>query len=86
MGETHILARLLWTYFPWNWEFDSALSKLRNLGGGGLTPPRYTTGSTPSCMEGNTQYTALTSLKNQEHWFPNVLSSNKMLERVKLQN
>jgi hypothetical protein len=23
-------------YFPQNWEFGSALSKLRNLGGGGL--------------------------------------------------
>jgi hypothetical protein len=29
-------------YFPRNWEFSSALSKLRNFGGGGLnTPPRY---------------------------------------------
>jgi hypothetical protein len=29
MSETHILIRLLWMYFPWNWEFGSALSKLR---------------------------------------------------------
>jgi hypothetical protein len=26
-------------YFPWNWEFGSALSKLRNFGGRGLNPP-----------------------------------------------
>ena len=26
-------------YFPRNWEFGSALSKLRNFGGGGWTPP-----------------------------------------------
>jgi hypothetical protein len=26
-------------YFPRNWEFGSALSKLRNFGGGGLNPP-----------------------------------------------
>jgi hypothetical protein len=35
-------------YFPWNWEFGSALSKLQNFGGGGLKPPtphpRYATG------------------------------------------
>jgi hypothetical protein len=33
-------------YFPRNWEFGSAVSKLRNLGeGGGLNPnpPRYAT-------------------------------------------
>jgi len=37
--------------------------------------------STPSCMKGITQYTALTSLKSQEHWFPNVFSSNKMSKK-----
>jgi hypothetical protein len=26
MNETHILISLLWMYFPWNWEFGSALS------------------------------------------------------------
>jgi hypothetical protein len=26
-------------YFPWNWEFGSALSKLQNFGGGGVEPP-----------------------------------------------
>jgi hypothetical protein len=37
-------------YFPWNWEFGSDLSKVRNFGGGGEgglnppTPPRYATG------------------------------------------
>jgi hypothetical protein len=35
MSETHILIRLLRMYFPWNWEFGSAFSKLRNFGGGG---------------------------------------------------
>jgi hypothetical protein len=34
-SETRVLIRLLRMYFPWNWEFDSALSKLRNFGGGG---------------------------------------------------
>jgi hypothetical protein len=39
--------RLLWmySYFPRNWEFGSALSKLQNFGGGSLTaqicPPQY---------------------------------------------
>jgi hypothetical protein len=36
--------------FPRNWEFGSALSKLRNLGGGGIEhpqPPRYATGRGP---------------------------------------
>jgi hypothetical protein len=42
MSETRILIRLLWMYFPRNWEFGSASSKLRNFGGSGggvLTPP-----------------------------------------------
>jgi hypothetical protein len=30
-------------YFPRNWEFDSALSKLRNFGGGVKLPSRYAT-------------------------------------------
>jgi hypothetical protein len=46
MNETHILIRLLWTYIPRNWEFGSALAKLRNFGEG-LNPtnptPRYAT-------------------------------------------
>jgi hypothetical protein len=33
MSENHILIRLLWMYFPQNWEFGSALSKLRDLWG-----------------------------------------------------
>jgi hypothetical protein len=32
MSKTRILIRLLRVYFPWNWEFGSALSKLRNFG------------------------------------------------------
>jgi hypothetical protein len=32
-SETHILIRLLPMYFPQNWEFGSAFSKLRNFGG-----------------------------------------------------
>ena len=47
MSESSILVRLLRMYFPRNWEFGSALSKLRNCGGGGWTPqpppPRYAT-------------------------------------------
>ena len=39
-------------YFPRNWEFRSALSKLRNFGGGGFEhpkpPPRYATDHKPS--------------------------------------
>jgi hypothetical protein len=31
MSETRILIRLLRMYFPRNWEFGSALSKLRNF-------------------------------------------------------
>jgi hypothetical protein len=38
MSETCILIRLLRMCFPWNWEFGSALSKLRNFGEGGLNP------------------------------------------------
>jgi hypothetical protein len=38
VNETHILTRLLPMYFPRNWEFDSALSKLLNFGGGGGVP------------------------------------------------
>jgi hypothetical protein len=34
MSETHIPIRLLRMYFPRNWEFSSALSKLQNFGGG----------------------------------------------------
>jgi hypothetical protein len=33
ISKTRILIRLLWLYFPRNWEFGSALSKLRNFGG-----------------------------------------------------
>jgi hypothetical protein len=39
MSETRILIRLFRMYFPRNWEFGSALSKLRNFGEGGLNPP-----------------------------------------------
>jgi hypothetical protein len=34
MNETHILVRLLRMYIPRNWEFGSALAKLRNFEGG----------------------------------------------------
>jgi hypothetical protein len=33
MSEIHVLITLLHMYFPWNWEFSSALSKLQNFGG-----------------------------------------------------
>jgi hypothetical protein len=39
MNETHILIRLLWMYISQNWEFGSALAKLRNFGGG-FEPPK----------------------------------------------
>jgi hypothetical protein len=39
MSEIRILIRLLRVYFPRNWEFGSALSKLRNFGGRGFEPP-----------------------------------------------
>ena len=48
MSESRIPVRLLRMYFPRNWEFRSALSKLRNFGGGLNTPtppPRYATDS-----------------------------------------
>jgi hypothetical protein len=43
MNETHILIRLLrmYSYIPRNWEFGSALAKLRNFGGReGVEPPK----------------------------------------------
>jgi hypothetical protein len=48
MGKTRIVIRLLRMYIPRNWEFGSALAKLRNFGEGlgGLNssnPPRYAT-------------------------------------------
>jgi hypothetical protein len=36
MSETRILIRLLWMYFPQNWEFGAALSELQNFRGGGV--------------------------------------------------
>jgi hypothetical protein len=49
MNEAHILIRLLWMYIPRNWEFGSALAKLRNFEGGlnpsTPSPLRYTTAS-----------------------------------------
>jgi hypothetical protein len=40
INETHILIRLLQMYIPRNWEFGSALTKLRIFGGWGvLNPP-----------------------------------------------
>jgi hypothetical protein len=32
-------------YFPWNWKFGSALSKLRNFGRGGFNPPTLPLGT-----------------------------------------
>jgi hypothetical protein len=39
MNETYNLIRLLQMYIPQNWEFGSALAKLRNFGGGGGVEP-----------------------------------------------
>jgi hypothetical protein len=39
-GSTSSKFRDVWMYFPWTWEFGSALSKLRNCGGGGFEPPK----------------------------------------------
>jgi hypothetical protein len=49
MNETHILIRLLRMYIPRNWEFGSALAKLRNFGGGGgfESPPKTPYFGTP---------------------------------------
>jgi hypothetical protein len=54
MSETRILITLLRMYFPWNWEFGSALSQLRNFGVGvGVgsmnpqTPSQYANGNNP---------------------------------------
>jgi hypothetical protein len=47
MSEPYILFRFLRIYFPRTWEFGSALTKLRNFGGGvGFNPriPRFATG------------------------------------------
>jgi hypothetical protein len=46
-SEPRILIRLLRMYFPRNWEFRSALSKLRHFGGGGGvgTPPTTSHGT-----------------------------------------
>jgi hypothetical protein len=30
----------MYVYIPRNWEFGSALAKLRNFGGGGFEPPK----------------------------------------------
>jgi hypothetical protein len=38
MNATHILIILLRIYIPRNYEFGSALAKLRNFGGGVLSP------------------------------------------------
>jgi hypothetical protein len=46
MSESRIIVRFLRMYFPRNWEFGSALSKLTTFGGGGVeppNPPRYAT-------------------------------------------
>jgi hypothetical protein len=40
MSESCIVIRLLRMYFPWDWEFGLALSKLRYLGGEGVEPPK----------------------------------------------
>ena len=47
MSESRILVRLLQMYFPRNWEFGSALSKLRNFGRGGLNTPNPPSLGTP---------------------------------------
>jgi hypothetical protein len=48
ISETRILITFFPMYFPRNWNFGSALSKLRNFGGGGrLTPPPQNPLGTP---------------------------------------
>jgi hypothetical protein len=47
MNETHILIKMLRMYIPRNWEFDSALAKLQNLGGGDLNRPNTPLGTPP---------------------------------------
>jgi hypothetical protein len=49
MIEPRILVRLLRMYFPRNWEFGWALSKLRHLGGGVEPPPNPHLGTPLKC-------------------------------------
>jgi hypothetical protein len=58
MNETRILIRLLRMYIPRNWEFGSALAKLRNLGGGLFEPlksPQYATGHDHAVLKATSQ-------------------------------
>jgi hypothetical protein len=65
-NETHIIIRLLRMYIPRNWEFGSALEKLRNFGGGlnPPNPPRYATGLNST----NVHYKATQTLVQQIHY------------------
>jgi hypothetical protein len=82
MSEAHILIRLLRMYFPRNWEFGSALSKLRKLGGGGLNTP--TPLGTPLV---NKNQVALKSDKNNRYcvWrrFTFVIISHWIIVRMR---
>jgi hypothetical protein len=52
MNETRIVIRLLRMYIPRNWEFGSALEKLRNFGGfEHPNPLRYATPTPPPIWE-----------------------------------
>jgi hypothetical protein len=56
MNETHILIRLLRMNTPWNWEFGSALAKLRNFGVV-LSPPNPAFGTPLSSTRGGVSST-----------------------------
>jgi hypothetical protein len=79
MSETHILIRLLWMYFPWNWEFSSALSKLWNFGGGGWNPPldmplgQGTTNTYDLCVR-SMWLDQLTTLQPCVFWFTSAVT------------
>jgi hypothetical protein len=70
MSETRMLIRLLRMYFPRNWKFDSALSKLRNFGEG-VNPPN------PSARHWSL---ATTITGYDRHWlWPSIHSLNAQL-------
>ena len=63
LSESRILARFLRMYFPRNWEFGYALSKLRNFGGvepPKPPPPRHATArSNKACLASKSESSAL---------------------------
>jgi hypothetical protein len=61
-------------YFPRNWEFGSALSKLRNNCGGGLNPPNPPSGYASARR---IYVTADFDLSLYENIYPKALTAGK---------